>query len=102
MPIRHPRKPIGIETIAGLVSGNGAALSGPDQTCGDSTISRIDDTSPLPMPTTAPIVLKRRQVSDSSSGGKFADAATANVRPVSSWTLNVLPAPSASSAPTRR
>ena len=56
--------------ITGLVSGSGAALSGPDQTCGDSTISAIDDTSPPPMPTTAPIVLKRRQVSDSSGGGK--------------------------------
>ena len=59
-----------------------------------------DDTSPTVMPTTAPVVVKRRQVSASSSAGKLALAATANVSPVSSCTLKPGPASSASAAPT--
>ena len=78
-PAMQARKPSGTVTIAGLPSGNGAALAGPDHTCGERMISTIAEIRPVKMPTTVPAVVSRRQIRDSSSAGKFADAATANV-----------------------
>ncbi len=49
VPSTHPRNPIGIDTMAGLPSGNGAAVLG-DQTIGERMISTIEETSPKAMP----------------------------------------------------
>jgi hypothetical protein len=58
-------------------------------------MSTIEETRPVPIPMTAPVVVSRRQVSDSSSTGKLADAATAKASPVRICTLNVCSRPAA-------
>ena len=54
-------------------------------------ISTIARRTPNSTPVTAPVVLKRRQVSASSSAGKFALAATANARPTMNETFRPSP-----------
>ena len=61
--------------------------SGPGHTVGLITTSAMELMTPNSTPTTAPVVLKRRQVSDSSSAGKLALAATANARPTMNETF---------------
>ena len=56
-------------------------------TVGLRTISATDDSAPVMMAQTAPVVLNRRQTIDSRSGGKFALAATANVSPTMNATF---------------
>ena len=53
--------------------------------------SRIELSVPTSTPVTAPVVLKRRQVSASSSAGKFALAATANASPTMNDTFSPAP-----------
>ena len=47
--------------------------------------------TPVSTPTIAPVVLKRRQLSASSSAGKLALAATANARPTMNETFRPAP-----------
>src|ERR687886_2388419 len=78
VPSQQPTKPSGIETMPGFSSGHGEpSESGPGHTPGLRTISPIELTTPNSTPVTAPAVVNRRQVSASSSAGKFALAATA-------------------------
>ena len=53
--------------------------------------SAIELITPTSTPVTAPVVLKRRQVSASSSAGKMALAATANARPTMNETFRPSP-----------
>src|SRR3954471_4008669 len=69
--------------------------SGPGHTFGLMITSAIELNVPTSTPVTAPAVLKRRQVSASSSAGKLALAATAKARPTMNDTLSVLPPPMA-------
>ena len=81
--------------IPGLASVNGSgvpvSVAAPGHTFGDRTISPIAETTPTTTPVTAPVVLNRRQVSASSSAGKFALAAIANARPTMNETFRPSP-----------
>ena len=67
------------------------SASAPGHTFGDMMISTIAETTPISTPITAPVVLNRRQVSASSSAGKFALAAIANARPTMNETFRPSP-----------
>ena len=96
VPRKQPRKPSGIETMPGLASvpadrraGHGVGARPhlrARRSPGRSTL-----TTPNSTPVIAPVVLKRRQVSASSSAGKFALAATANARPTMNETFRPEP-----------
>ena len=76
VPSQQPKKPIGIVTRPGKVSDDGEPCeSGPGHTGGLRTIMTTEATMPKATPTSAPVVLKRRQVRARMSGGKFALAA---------------------------
>ena len=68
--------PSGIETMPGLASsqpiGEPVTVSAPGHTFGETITSAIELITPNSTPVTAPVVLKRRQVSASSSAGKLA------------------------------
>ena len=92
VPSQQPRNPIGIVTMPGNVSGDGEPCeSGPGHTGGLSTIMITEAVMPKAMPVSAPVVLKRRQNSASSSGGKFALAANTNAMLTSTVTLKPEP-----------
>src|SRR4051794_22345864 len=92
VPRKQPRKPIGIVTRPGNVSDDGEPWeSGPGQTGGERTIITTEATIPHAMPVRAPVVLKRRQSSASSSGGKLAEAA--NTHPLETRTVTLKPQP---------
>ena len=98
MPSQQPRKPIGIVTRPGNVSDDGEPCeSGPGHTGGLSTIMTTEAMMPKAMPASAPVVLKRRQVSARISGGKFALAA--NTKAMLTSTVTLKPEPT-SSVPT--
>src|ERR1700749_2278813 len=81
--------------MPGKVSDDGEpAESGPGQTGGLSTIITTPATIPNVIPVSAPAVLKRRQKSVSSSGGKLALALNTNAMLIRNGTLN--PGPTAS------
>src|SRR3970282_2062867 len=79
-PAMPAMKAIVIDTIAGLRRGNtaGEYLNRSTHTVGLRTISPTDRIDPVSIAATAPVVLKRRQTIDISSGGKFALQAIAN------------------------
>src|SRR5689334_1382707 len=92
VPSQQPRKPIGIVTRPGNVSDEGEPwLSGPGHTGGLSTIITTEAITPNATPISAPVVLKRRHVSASSSAGKLALAANTNAMLTSTVTLNPEP-----------
>src|SRR3954469_13224831 len=66
-------------------------VSAPGQTLGETITRKIELTTPTRTPVIAPVVLKRRQVSASTSAGKFALAATANARPTMNETFRPEP-----------
>src|SRR6185312_15841903 len=97
VPTMHPMNPSGIEMRPGLlrsyhvnapVSG---APGGPPQTIGLMMISPNAEMTPVSTPVTAPTVLKRRQVSASSSAGKLALAAMAKASPTMKETFRPSP-----------
>src|SRR6478736_4868200 len=93
LPSQHAAKPSGTAMMVGLVSANGEpSPSGPGQTGGLSTMQVSDASSPTVTPATAPVVVNRRHVKDSSSAGKFAAADTDSARPTRNATLNPEPA----------
>ncbi len=71
--------------------GEPVSVSAPGQTFGLTITRKIELTTPTTTPVIAPAVLKRRQVSASSSAGKFALAATANARPTMNETFRPEP-----------
>ena len=71
--------------------GEPVTVSAPGHTFGLTITRKIDDTTPTTTPVIAPVVLKRRHVSASSSAGKFALAATANARPTMNETFRPEP-----------
>ena len=71
--------------------GEPVSESAPGQTPGETMIRGIADTTPSTTPQTAPVVLKRRQVSASTSAGKFALAAMAKARPTMNDTFRPEP-----------
>ena len=85
-----------MQKIAGLSSpsepsGEPVSESAPGHTGALSTISVVEAINPLSMPTTAPIVLKRRHHSASSSAGKFTLEAKQNAMPTSTEMLKPAP-----------
>ena len=81
-----------MQKIAGLSSpsrpsGEPVSESAPGHTGALSAISAVEAISPLSMPTTAPVVLKRRHHSASSSAGKFTLEAKQNAMPTSTEML---------------
>lgn len=83
VPAMAAIKPIGMEMMPGLASGNNgsptniAAPSTGDQTLGLRNTSNKELTSPTNMPVTAPVVLKRFQNTVKTMMGRLALAATA-------------------------
>src|SRR3954471_14265929 len=67
------------------------APGAPPQTIGLMMISARADPRPAATPQIAPVVLKRRQLSASTSAGKLALAAIANARPTMNDTLRPSP-----------
>src|SRR5687767_12797576 len=95
-PTMPARKAAGIDTIAGLRSGNTADAFPirSTQTVGLKTINRTDKKAPHAMEQTAPVVLNRRQTIESNSGGKLALQAIAKASPTMNatfWPLNRMP-----------
>ena len=66
-------------------------MSAPGHTFGLTITRKMALTTPVTTPVIAPVVLKRRQLSASSSAGKFALAATANARPTMNDTFRPEP-----------
>src|SRR5919112_3688839 len=94
VPSQQPRKPIGIVTRPGNVSDDGEPWeSAPGQTGGERTIITTEATMPNAMPVSAPVVLKRRHSSASSSGGKLAEAA--KTKAIETRTVTLKPEPMA-------
>ena len=95
VPSQQPRKPSGIEMMPGLASVNGSGVARvgrgarPHVRREDDQHDRRDDAEHHAV--TAPVVLNRRQVSASSSAGKFALAAIANARPTMNETFRPSP-----------
>jgi hypothetical protein len=95
VPTMQPRNPSGIETMPGLLSvqpiGEPVTVSAPGHTFGLTITRKMALTTPVTTPVIAPVVLNRRQLSASSSAGKFALAATANARPTMNDTFRPEP-----------
>src|SRR4051795_7864025 len=92
VPRKQPRKPIGIVTRPGNVSEDGEPWeSGPGQTGGGRAIITTEATIPQAVPGRAPAVVKGRQSSASSSGGKLAEAA--NTKAIETSTVTLKPEP---------
>ena len=88
VPIIAPKNPNGMLTMPGFSSGKIAFFP---IKLGEIKINTSEEINPVASPATAPLVLNRRQKSDNTITGRFAEAATAKASATKKATFAVGP-----------